>query len=212
MRRLLIFDFDGVIVNSEPHHIAACEEIVRRLSGGRVGADAVHTVGGSTESLYRRALEVCGAAGDAAALAREHFALTLARIRRDAPRPEPELTALLDALDGRGVATAVATSSPAGFVREILALYDLAGRFPVVVTGDQAARLKPAPDVYLLALARCGADAACAAAIEDSRAGTLAAKAAGLYCLGYVNPSSGHEDLSAADRLIRRLSDAADAL
>ena len=167
MRRLLIFDFDGVIVNSEPHHIAACEEIVRRLSGGRVGADAVHTVGGSTESLYRRALEVCGAAGDAAALAREHFALTLARIRRDAPRPEPELTALLDALDGRGVATAVATSSPAGFVREILALYDLAGRFPVVVTGDQAARLKPAPDVYLLALARCGADAACAAAIED---------------------------------------------
>ena len=57
MRRLLIFDFDGVIVNSEPHHIAACEEIVRRLSGGRVGADAVHTVGGSTESLYRRALE-----------------------------------------------------------------------------------------------------------------------------------------------------------
>lgn len=127
MRRLLIFDFDGVIVNSEPHHIAACEEIVRRLSGGRVGADAVHTVGGSTESLYRRALEVCGAAGDAAALAREHFALTLARIRRDAPRPEPELTALLDALDGRGVATAVATSSPAGFVREILALYDLAG-------------------------------------------------------------------------------------
>lgn len=212
MKRLVAFDFDGVIVNSEPHHIATCEEIVRDLSGGRYGAAAVHSVGGSTESLYRRALETCGVAGDAAALTRRHFALTLARIERLLPAPEPDLLALLDALDARGIPAAVATSSPAYFVDPILRLYGLEERFRAVVTGDQVAHLKPAPDTYLTAIARCGVPAGDAAAIEDSRAGTLAARAAGLFCFGYVNPDSGREDLSAADRLIHRLTEVAGAL
>ena len=80
-------------------------------------------------------------------------------------------------------------------------------RFEAVVTGSDVARLKPAPDVYLLALSRCGAPAADAAAIEDSRIGVEAALAASLYCYGFVNPGSGKQDLSRANRRIRSLLD-----
>lgn len=207
MKPLMIFDMDGVIVNSEPHHIASCERIVRRVSGGRIGAKEAHTVGISTVELYRRALELCGAAGDPVQLAAEHFSCTLERIRRAVPDPEPQLIALMDALERRGVRMAVASSSPGGFVEGVLRLYGIMDRFEAVVTGSDVARLKPAPDVYLLALSRCGAPAADAAAIEDSRIGVEAALAASLYCFGFVNPGSGGQDLSRANRRIRSLLD-----
>ena len=210
LKPLMIFDMDGVIVNSEPHHIASCERIVRRISGGRIGAREAHTVGISTVELYRRALEMCGAAGDPVQLAAEHFSCTLEEIRRAVPNPEPELIGLMDALERRGVRMVVATSSPGSFVEGVLRLYGIMDRFETVVTGSDAARLKPAPDVYLLALSRCGVQSADAAAIEDSRIGVDAALAASLYCYGFVNPGSGKQDLSRANRRIHSLLDVLD--
>lgn len=210
LKPLMIFDMDGVIVNSEPHHIASCERIVRRISGGRIGAKEAHNVGISTVELYRRALEMCGAAGDPVQLAAEHFSCTFEEIRRAVPNPEPELIGLMDALERRGVRMVVATSSPGSFVEGVLRLYGIMDRFETVVTGSDAARLKPAPDVYLLALSRCGVQAADAAAIEDSRIGVDAALAASLYCYGFVNPGSGKQDLSRANRRIHSLLDVLD--
>lgn len=209
-RKLIVFDMDGVIVNSEPYHIQTCEALVRAFSGGRIGAREAHTVGISTVELYRRALAMCGVQGDAEALTARHFQETFLRIARTIPRPAPALVRLLDGLAARGVRTAVATSSPRGFVRDILELYGLAGRFETVVTGDDVPRLKPAPDAYLEALARCGVEAGEAAAIEDSHIGMQAALAAGLYCFGYVNPDSGNQDLSAASCRIHDLAEVLD--
>lgn len=209
-KKLILFDMDGVIVNSEPYHIETCEALVREFSGGRIGAKEVHTVGISTVELYRRALAMCGVAGDPEALVARHFAGTFERIARAIPTPDPALIRLLDALKARGVRTAVATSSPSGFAEEVLGLYGLGARFETVVTGDDVSRRKPAPDLYLEALARCGVDARDAAAIEDSHVGMQAALAAGLYCFGYVNPDSGNQDLSAAQRRIRDLGEVLD--
>ncbi len=209
-KKLIVFDMDGVIVNSEPYHIQTCEALVRAFSGGHIGAREAHTVGISTVELYRRALAMCGVQGDAEALTARHFQETFLRIARAIPRPAPALLRLLDGLAARGVRTAVATSSPRGFVRDILELYGLAGRFETVVTGDDVPRLKPAPDAYLEALARCGVEAGEAAAIEDSHIGMQAALAAGLYCFGYVNPDSGNQDLSAASCRIHDLAEVLD--
>lgn len=210
MKQLVIFDLDGVIVNSEPHHIATCESLVRALSGGRIGAEEAHTVGISTVDLYRRALVLCGTEGDAEALAAEHFERTFERIARAGNRPVDGLLELLDALTARGVRRAVATSSPRGFVDDILSLYGIAERFETVVTGSDVARLKPAPDTYLEALRRCHMGAADAAAIEDSHVGMEAALAAGIYCFGYINPGSGNQDLARADRRIHSLLEVLD--
>jgi len=62
---------------------------------------------------------------------------------------------------------------------------------------------KPAPDVYLEAARQLGADPSRCVVLEDSRNGIIAAKAAGMACIGYVNENSGNQDLSAADRIVR---------
>ena len=72
----------------------------------------------------------------------------------------------------------------------------------VVVSGFGLLRGKPHPDVYQDACAALGLDPGRAAALEDSRSGVIAAKAAGMTAIAYRNPSSGAQDLSAADRIV----------
>mgnify|MGYP000981129263 CR=1 FL=1 len=67
------------------------------------------------------------------------------------------------------------------------------------VSGADVRRGKPAPDIFLKAAELCGVDAAAAVVIEDSKNGTLGAKAAGMRCVGYINPHSGNQDLTQAD-------------
>ena len=64
---------------------------------------------------------------------------------------------------------------------------------------------KPAPDVYLKVLELTGVNAEEAVAVEDSRAGIEAAKAAGIFCYGYDNPTSGMQDISKADQQIKSI-------
>ncbi len=107
-------------------------------------------------------------------------------------RVKAGLLDLLGFLQERGVPIAVATSSEAEFTEFSLQQAGLAGRFPTVVTGDQVARGKPAPDIYLRAAERLGVTPALCVALEDSEAGILAARAAGMVGLlipDWVPPS-----------------------
>lgn len=197
--KAVIFDMDGVLVNSEPRHIRACESIVRRLSNGEHGANEVHAIGISTVGLYRGALALCGTDGDPEALKEEHFELTLQLIREEIPDPEPELIMLLDMLHAAGIRLAVASSSPRPFVEAVLEQYGILPCFEVIVTGDDVETLKPSPEIYHKTLARLELEGCDVAAVEDSRVGTTAAAAAGIYTIGFVNGDCGREDLSQAD-------------
>ena len=66
---------------------------------------------------------------------------------------------------------------------------------------------KPAPDVYQRVLEMAGVRAGNAAAVEDTHTGMQAAKNAGIYCYGYKNPSSGEQDMEAADKIIEKLTE-----
>ena len=74
--------------------------------------------------------------------------------------------------------------------------------FSVIAAGDDVARKKPAPDVYQLALAKLGLDAADCAAFEDSAIGVSAAKAAGLWTVAHPSPWTAQDDLSGADLVL----------
>jgi len=210
MKKLIIFDMDGVLVNSEPYHISICDVLVRELSNGKIGAKEAHTVGISTVELYRRALDMVGAEGDPVAITYRHFVETFERIKRDIPSPDPSVTETLDELARRGVRMAIATSSPRWFVEKVLSLYGIYDRFETIVTCDDIVNRKPAPDCYLEALRRCDVAAADAAAVEDSHAGMRAALNAKLYCYGFVNPDSGNQDLTDADCRIHDLRELLD--
>ena len=96
---------------------------------------------------------------------------------------KPGLLPLLDQLEAAAVPRAVATSSSAKQAAETLEASGLAGRFIHIVTSDQVARGKPAPDLYLEAARRLGLPPAACIALEDSEAGVQSASTAGMTVL-----------------------------
>ncbi len=94
--------------------------------------------------------------------------------------PMPGLLALLDRLAADHVAVALATSAPEPNVTHTLREMDLAGRFPIIVRGDQVAQGKPAPDVFIEAARRLEVPATGCLVFEDAPMGIVAAQAAGM--------------------------------
>ena len=73
--------------------------------------------------------------------------------------------------------------------------------YTVIVSGEQVENPKPAPDTFLAVSEKLGIAPEECVVIEDSENGSRAARAAGMYCLGFDNPNSGNQDLSAADEI-----------
>jgi len=123
-------------------------------------------------------------------------------------RCKPGLQELLALLEEHRLPCAVATSSDPDFTEFSLGQAGLAGRFALIVTGDQVPNGKPAPDIYLEAARRLGVPPRDCAAVEDSDAGVLAASAAGMMtlCVPDSRPPSPTA-VAAAFRVLRSLDD-----
>ena len=117
-----------------------------------------------------------------------------------------ELLAELKALN---IPAAIASSSPPVFIKAVLRKFDLLDHFECVVSGEEVERGKPAPDVYLKAAELLGVKPQDCMVLEDARHGVAAAKAAGMKCIGFVNPNSGNQDLSQADYVVHAVSEVA---
>ena len=98
--------------------------------------------------------------------------------------PLPGLLPLLDALDTAGIPVGIATSAPVENVRHSLAELRLEGRFGRIVRSDQVTNGKPAPDVFLAAARLIGVAPDHCLAFEDAPLGLIAARAAGMTCVG----------------------------
>jgi HAD superfamily hydrolase (TIGR01509 family) len=117
----------------------------------------------------------------------------------------PGVAALIAAAARHGLTLAVVSSSPLAWVRGHLARLGIQDRFAVIVSGDDVARGKPAPDLYQMALLRTGLTANQAIAFEDSPTGVRAAKAARLRCIAVPNAAGGADGLSHADVVLGSL-------
>lgn len=109
-----------------------------------------------------------------------------------------------------GLRLAVATTTSAPNVEALCrACFGRAAAqvFDVIAAGDAVAAKKPAPDVYVLALARLGLAPQQAVALEDSRNGLLAAQAAGLACIISPSAYTAGEDFGGATRVVAEFSD-----
>jgi putative hydrolase of the HAD superfamily len=187
--RGLIFDFDGLLVDTESAILAAWETI--HSEDGLVPDRAVlHALVGTVDVEA----DLWGAypkSRDRAAL--EARLQTLARrLCREAP-PREGAIALLDAARAAGLRLAVASNSSHPHVEGHLAARGLLDRFAAVVCREDVPHGKPAPDVYLAALALLGLRADEAVAFEDSVPGHEAAAAASLRVIVVPNPATAHD-------------------
>jgi HAD superfamily hydrolase (TIGR01509 family) len=189
--RAVIFDVDGTLAETERDgHRPAFNQAFRdhglpyQWSVAEYGT-LLATTGGRRR--LARYLAEYGHADDAEPLARSlHEAKTryfLEWIRTGPVRARPGALELMRQLIRAEVKVAVATTGSRAWVQPLLARLFADIDFGTVITGDDVARLKPDPEVYLRALRKLGLSAADAIAVEDSPPGLAAASAAGLPCL-----------------------------
>lgn len=202
----VIFDMDGLLLDTETLWHEAEVELFRRHGGEFTWHDKMAVIGTSYEQTSVYFADRLGVPREhGAALVSEMLELMHGLVRRavDARPGAVELLARLRRLDGVGLG--LASNSPRYLVDDALGTAGMTGAFEVIVTSDDVAHAKPAPDIYLLACERLGVDPADAIALEDSTSGIAAAKAAGLTVIGV--PQFAETDASAADRVIDSLEE-----
>ena len=179
----VVFDLDGVLLESEPRWTVVETELFRRYGvtyGQEHKLQLVGTGLGGTGTQFESMLDQPGRASELLEelieLAAEDFARGL--------DPMPGAVGLVDELHGTGRPIAVASNSFHRLVDVALDGSALKGSFEVVVSADDVEHPKPAPDLFLLACSRLGVSPADAVAIEDSAPGVSSAKAAGLFVIG----------------------------
>jgi HAD superfamily hydrolase (TIGR01509 family) len=181
----VVFDLDGVIVDSEQVWDDVRERLVRERGGSWSETAQADMMGMSSPewSLYLH--EKLGLEEPPEELSDEVVRRMLARYREELPLLDGAVAAV------RRVATgfplAVASSSNRPLIETVLETAGLAGHFGVVVSSEEVARGKPAPDVYLEAARRLGVAPARCAAVEDSSNGLRSAHAAGMRVLAIPN-------------------------
>ena len=204
--RALIFDFDGLLMDTETTLLESWRWEWRRhgLELDPTGFFADH--GGDANEPRYAALAAAVGAGfdrDASHRIRQAYRAEL----NAALTPAPGMTAWLDRAGARGLRLAVASSSPVPHVGSLLDRAGLRGRFEVLATGDEVDAHKPDPAVYRLALDRLGVAAEEALAFEDTPHGVAAAHAAGLRCVAVPNRHADHARFGAADLLLDSAAD-----
>ena len=204
--RGVIFDMDGVVVDSEPLSMATIAEIIGEHGGHTDPALLAGLTGVNLAEVLRAAAAHSGRALDAAALYRSYQERYLPRLRACAV-PTPGLAGLVAALRAAGVPIGLASSSSLTEIDVVVRALRLGPVLGAIASADEVARPKPAPDVYRLAIERLGTGPDGVVAIEDSATGAASANAAGLLCVGVRTAVTHAHDLGSATLVVNSLEE-----
>lgn len=195
--RGVIFDLDGVLVDSESlkaqAHSAAVAAFGGRIDPGFYGS----VMGGSHEYVRAVYFREAGIDPEPEEYSRR-YRNEYDRLLDGGLRPFPGVLEMLAQLRIRGLKLAVATSSKQWMVDRVFSLVDLARLFDTVISADDVTHHKPHPEAYLLALRRLAIAPESAIVIEDSESGLEAATRAGIRVIAYRHAFNATHDLSAA--------------
>jgi HAD superfamily hydrolase (TIGR01509 family) len=203
----LVFDFDGLIVDTETPEVETWREVFAEHGTEFPDDYWINAIGRGADQILETPVQLlarcCIDPIDAPAVKADHHRRVMARI--DAQPTRPGIVALLDDARDAGLRLGVASSSRHEWVDRHLARHGLLDRFHATTCADDVARAKPFPDLYLLACERLGVSPSEAVALEDSPNGIAAARSAGLFTVTYPNALTRHLDLSAADHRVETL-------
>lgn len=203
--RAAVFDFDGLLVDSEPGWARAETRLLAAHGSAFTAEDAVATVGRSpdqTIAIYGARLGFTRE-DELEALKAELIALVAEEYRAGFP-PMPGAVALVRALGAR-VPVALASNTGRELISVGVASTPYATSFRAILTADDVVHHKPAPDLYLLACGQLGVAPGDALAFEDSLTGVRSAHAAGLFVVAV--PEHRTPDFEIADLVLGSLAE-----
>ena len=206
MHRAVIFDMDGVLVDSEPLHYESEKNVLSSI--GLAFPRDIHKkfIGYSNEyKFWRDLLNELGVSSNIEDLMNkkmDYFRNNLYKISLIKPAYN-----LLKKLSTKGIQLALASSSSRELINEVLNKFDLFKYFSEIVSGDDVEHGKPAPDIFLKAADKLGMPPCDCIVIEDSLNGILAGHAAGMIVIAVPNEYTKTFDFSQANYLLDSLND-----
>lgn len=206
MKKIIIFDMDGVILDSEPLHQNA-REIMYKKYGIYDIENLPDPVGKSSGGFWELVRKKNDRTWNSEQMEKEQYDLVAEQVRNNRQVKSEGLEEILRWCGQNAWMIGLASSSTRRLVGQILDILQVREYFDVIVCGDEVKNKKLAPDIYDKVLNLAGVKQNNAIAVEDSDTGIRAAKAAGIFCYGYRNRSSGLQNLSSADAVIHNLKE-----
>lgn len=201
----VIFDMDGVIIDSEPIHKKLERELLEE-SGGDYSKINHENFTGTTDaqlwSAFKEQFNLEPSVEELVNIKRERFIANLHQISL-----VDDVLDFMASLRNIGCKLGLASSNNERAVEAVKDRFGLAEYINVFINGEAVSRGKPDPEIFLTAAKQMGLKPEDCLVIEDSRNGVLAAKAAGMKCIGFQNKNSGEQDLSEADLIVSSYKD-----
>ena len=206
--RAIIFDMDGVLVDSEPLFLDAINRLLAQDGVAPISEkENEETLIGTTVDETWRQLKLSRPLPLPTATYITRYDAIVRRMMMEELAPQPGVRELLATCSRRGLPKAVASSSRHDWVDLKLAAIGLTGAFDAVLGGDDVSRGKPEPDIYLKAAAALGRPPEQCIAIEDSPVGIAAAVASGAYTIAVRTAYTRNLDVSRANAILETLED-----
>ena len=202
MLKAVIFDMDGVIIDSEPFHLKVNREIFRELNIKFSEKEYSAYIGVSNDEMWSDIKEKNNLSQSVAYLKQLQIKKDMDYLQKMDDKPIDGIMELLNELKYGNIPTALASSSSVKYIGMVLDSFNISDFFSVIVSGENMKRGKPAPDIFLHTASLLKVAPGSCVVIEDSRNGVIAAKAAGMRCVGFQNPNSVNQDISASDIIV----------
>lgn len=196
--KAILFDMDGVIVDSEPLHLLAYQKFFSSYDIGYTANDNAEFLGTKDTWMANVLIDRYGLKETAAELVKIKEDNLLHLIKESA-EARPGLYDILDRAAAKKIPMAVASSATIPTINLVIDTLKIRHYFQALASGDEVQHGKPAPDVFLLAAKRLDAAPENCLVIEDTLNGIRAAKAAGMHCVAIPCEETKHQDHSEAD-------------
>ncbi len=206
MIKAVIFDLDGVLVDTEAFSGQAGEKVLKEHGIELTPEERRKAFGRPDLDSYSKYIKSRGLDLNPEKLVEEKDRI-YSELIKGKVMPLPGAREILEHLKERGIPFAIASSGTPVKIRASLTETRLLGLINIIVSADDISQGKPHPDIFLKASEKLGISPEYCLVVEDAEAGIEAAKAAGMRCLALKSPNTYGQDFSKADRVLDSLKE-----
>lgn len=207
MIEAVIFDMDGVILDSEPIHYKVEKAIMKENGLDFQFEDHARYVGQTTRDLWDDLCKRHHLPDGAEVLSARDSEDYFNELKHGDIEPIAGIKELIQTLHRKGIKLIVASSSLRVNIEVVLDTFDIKKYFQGYVSGQDVKKTKPNPDIFLKAAKQLEVFPENCLVIEDAKHGVEAAKSAGMACIAFKNLNSGNQDLSKADKTVNEINE-----
>ncbi|MBI2138668.1 MAG: HAD family phosphatase [Candidatus Diapherotrites archaeon] len=202
MLEAVIFDFDGILVDTPEYYFKHMKSYLRAIHPAITDDDIAPLIGHTFDAKVNALNQKFGLR-----IERAHFAKAMnEKVRAEmlgSLVPNPDLLRLLGELDEAGLPLGIASSNSRHNILAFLERLGIAGRFSSILSYSDASVPKPSPEIYINAAESLGVACAHCAALEDTLAGFESAKGAGMKCIAMPNRFAAGHAFEGADIVVK---------